>query len=299
MDNARKFSADLAQEYPFEPHYFEQPYGTNSVARQHYLDEGTGPVVVMLHGNPTWSFYFRNCIRHLKKKGFRCIVPDHIGCGLSDKPKDYSYTLEQRIQDTERLLNALKIRQFSLIVHDWGGAIGMGLAVRNSEKVERIAILNSGAYRSEHMPKRIGLLRTFGLGQFLIRGFNLFAWPATFMSVKVPLSSTVKEGFLFPYNSWANRIAVWNFVKDIPMSASHRSYKCLSDIEARLEVLRGKKIGIFWGQEDFCFNDHFLKRWMKIFPEAKTTLYKDAGHYILEDAEKEIIPAISEFLVAQ
>lgn len=299
MDNSQKLSVDLAQEYPFESHYFEQPYGTNSVARQHYLDEGTGPVVVMLHGNPTWSFYFRNCIRDLKKKGFRCIVPDHIGCGFSDKPKKYPYTLEQRIQDTERLLNALKIRQFSLIVHDWGGAIGMGIAVRNSEKVERIAILNSGAYCSEHMPKRIGLLRTFGLGQFLIRGFNLFAWPATFMSVKVPLSSTVKEGFLLPYNSWANRIAVWNFVKDIPMSASHGSYKCLSDIEAKLAVLRGKKIGIFWGQEDFCFNDHFLKRWMGIFPEAKTTLYKDAGHYILEDAEKEIIPAISEFLVAQ
>ena len=299
MDNkSHKHSLALCQEYPFENHYIEQSYGTNSVARQHYLDEGTGPVILMLHGNPTWSFYFRNCIHSLKKMGFRCIVPDHMGCGLSDKPRDYPYTLEQRIEDTERLVTSLNINNFSLLVHDWGGAIGMGLAVRNSEKVERIAILNSGAYLSNHMPRRIGLLRTPGLGQFLIRGLNLFAWPATTMSVEVPLSASVKAGYLFPYGTWAKRIAVWNFVKDIPMKPSDRSYDCLATIEAKLELLKGKKIGIFWGQKDFCFNAHFLKRWTEIFPEAKTVVYKDAGHYILEDAQKEVIPAISEFLVA-
>ena len=149
----------IRAEYSFKSHFFDQPSSEGEPVRQHYLDEGEGMPILMLHGNPTWSFYFRNCVKQLSSKGFRCIVPDHIGCGLSDKPQNYPYTLERRIEDVERLMDHLGIEKMHLIVHDWGGAIGMGFAGRHSDKIDRIAILNSGAFLSKHIPKRIAFLK--------------------------------------------------------------------------------------------------------------------------------------------
>ena len=106
----------------------------------------------MLHGNPTWSFYFRNLVKVMVQAGFRCVVPDHVGCGLSDKPQDYNYTLVQRIEDVESLLDHLKIDQFSLVVHDWGGAIGCGLAGRRPDTLQKLVLLNTGAFRSKLIP---------------------------------------------------------------------------------------------------------------------------------------------------
>lgn len=289
----------LKAEYPFKSHYFEQPAVTADAdpVRQHYCDEGAGVPVLMLHGNPTWSFYFRNCIQHLSSKGFRCIVPDHIGCGLSDKPQNYPYTLERRIEDIERLMDHLGIEKMHLIVHDWGGAIGMGFAERSSDKIDRIAILNSGAFLSKHIPKRIAFLKIPYLGSFLIRALNLFAGPATFMAVQKPLPKTVKAGFLYPYRTWQDRIAVARFVQDIPMHPSHPSYACLEEVEANLTRLKDKPIALYWGEKDFCFNQHFLKRWTEIFPEAEVHPYSDAGHYLLEDASDAVPNALSEFFL--
>jgi len=131
----------LKEAYPFKSHFCDLSYGNGQSAKLHYLDEGTGPVILMLHGNPTWSFYFRNCIHYFKARGFRCIVPDHMGCGLSDKPQDYSYTLERRIEDVQQLLKHTNVERYNLIVHDWGGAIGMGVAVQNPERVDKIALI--------------------------------------------------------------------------------------------------------------------------------------------------------------
>ena len=287
----------IRAEYPFKSHFFEQPSSEGETVRQHYLDEGEGPVIVMLHGNPTWSFYFRNCIQHLSSKGFRCIVPDHIGCGLSYKPQNFPYILERRIQDIERLIDHLGIKKMHLIVHDWGGAIGMGYAGRYPQKIDRIAILNSGAFLSKHIPKRIAFLRTPWLGSFLMRAFNLFAGPAIVMAVQKPLPETAKAGLLYPYRTWQDRIAVARFVQDIPMHPTHPSYECLQTVEANLEHLRGKSIGLFWGEKDFCFNQTFLNRWTEIFPEAEVHPYSDAGHYLLEDASDTVPNALSEFFL--
>jgi haloalkane dehalogenase len=192
-------------------------------------------------------------------------------------------------------MDHLEVEKMHLIVHDWGGAIGMGFAGRHSNKIDRIAILNSGAFLSKHIPKRIAFLRTPWLGSFLMRAFNSFAGPATFMAVQKPLSETAKAGLLYPYRTWQDRIAVARFVQDIPMRATHPSYECLQTVEANLERLRGKSIGLFWGEKDFCFNQHFLKRWTEIFPEAKVHKYPYAGHYVLEDAKEAILNDLANF----
>lgn len=287
-------------EYPFAGNLFDQPATplSEGPVQMHYLDEGTGPVVILLHGNPTWSFYYRDLVLTLVAAGYRCIVPDHVGCGLSDKPRDYSYTLARRIEDVERLVDHLAITEFSLVVHDWGGAIGCGLAGRRPAALQKLVLLNTGAFRSKRIPLRIAAIKVPLFGEAVIRGLNGFAGPAANMSVKIPLSPAVKAGMLWPYRSWADRIAVWNFVKDIPLNQSHRSYETLVEVEAGLKKLADKPVQIVWGGKDFCFNKHFFKRWCELFPNAEVHFHKAHGHYILEDGGRVVTKQIRAFLEA-
>ena len=287
-------------EYPFAGKLFEQPATEKSdiPVRMHYLDEGSGPVVLMLHGNPTWSFYYRNLVKVLIAAGYRCIVPDHIGCGLSDKPSDYPYSLRRRIEDIERLADHLEIDRFSLVVHDWGGAIGCGLAGRRPQALEKLIVLNTAAFCSKRIPLRIAAVKVPVFGEVVIRGFNGFARPAATMAVRLPLSPAVKEGFLWPYRSWADRVAIWNFVKDIPLHQWHPSYTTLLEVEVGLSKLMDKPVQILWGGRDFCFNRHFFRRWCDLFPKATVNLYENCGHYILEDAGDQALTEIRSFLEA-
>ncbi len=289
---AAQLPADIRLEYPYESNTLDLPTGV----KMHYLDQGSGPVVIMLHGNPTWSFYYRNLVEELSSQGFRCIVPDHIGCGLSDKPQDYNYTLEQRIADVETLVDRLDIQTFSLVVHDWGGAIGCGLAGRRPEALDRLVLLNTGAFLSKRIPWRIAAIKIPVIGEFIIRALNGFAGPAATMSVQIPLKPAVKRGFLWPYRSWANRIAVWNFVKDIPLSNSHRSYETLSAVETGLSKIANKPILLVWGAKDFCFSMHFYERFKEFFPKSKSQVFDKCGHYILEDGGSHAWSMIRDFL---
>jgi len=280
----------LRDQYPFQSNFLE----TENV-RLHYLDEGVGDPVVMLHGNPTWSFYYRNLVKALKAD-YRCIVPDHIGMGLSSKPQQYPYRLNTHIDNVERLLTHLGIDQFTLIVHDWGGAIGMGLAARMPERVNRIVVMNTAAFLSKEMPFTLNLCRVPGLGALLIRGFNAFAGLATSMAVRRKMSAEVKAGFLHPYDNWHNRIATLRFVQDIPMRESHPSYRHLQQIESSLAQLKEAPMLICWGERDFVFTDSFLAQWQQRFPDAIVHRYADAGHYVLEDAREEVIEQVGRFL---
>lgn len=283
---------DIRMEYPFASHTIEVAEGTF----MHYIDEGTGPVVLMLHGNPTWSFYFRNLVKELSAKGFRCVVPDHVGCGLSDKPQNYAYTLEQRIRDVELLVNRLGLERYSLVLHDWGGAIGSGLAGKYPEAVDKIVYMNTGAFRSKRIPLRIAAIKIPLIGECIIRALNGFAGPAATMAAKIPLQPAVKRGLLWPYRSWANRVAVWNFVKDIPLRRGHPSYASLLEVEEGLAQLREKPIQLVWGARDFCFSMHFHDRFKQFFPQAESEVYPKFGHYILEDGGLDVCQKISDFL---
>lgn len=295
---ASKLPPEVRIEYPFAGNTIDQPATPSSgkPVKMHYIDEGSGPVVLMLHGNPTWSFYYRNLVKELSAAGYRCVVPDHVGCGLSDKPADYPYTLKRRIEDVERLLDHLGIDRFSLVVHDWGGAIGCGVAGRRADSVEKIVLLNTAAFISKRIPLRIASIKIPFVGEAIIRGLNGFAGPAATMSVEIPLTPAVKAGMLWPYRCWADRVAVWNFVKDIPLREGHPSYATLAEVEAGLAKLASKPIQIVWGGKDFCFNMHFYERWRHIFPDAKLELHRDCGHYILEDGGVRVNEQIKNFL---
>jgi cis-3-alkyl-4-acyloxetan-2-one decarboxylase len=284
----------LQREYPFEPRTFVTPHG----ARMSYLDEGPrgDEAVLMLHGNPTWSFYYRRLVSALSAT-MRCIAPDHIGMGLSEKPQDYPYTLATRIADLEALVASLGLKRVHLVVHDWGGAIGFGFAARHPAMIGRLVILNTAAFASPRLPARIAVCKLPLIGPVIVRGLNGFAGPAATMAMhRRSLSAGEERGYLCPYDSWANRVAVSAFVQDIPMNARHPSWATLMAVELGLVQFRDRPALIVWGGCDFCFNDAFLARWREIYPQATVRRIADAGHYVLEDAAEEAVPAIAEFL---
>jgi cis-3-alkyl-4-acyloxetan-2-one decarboxylase len=284
----------LARLYPFSPASFQTPRG----ARMSYLDEGPrgDEAVLMLHGNPTWSFYYRDLVRDLSP-GIRCIAPDHVGMGLSAKPAGYDYSLASRIADIEALVAGLGLRRVHLVVHDWGGPIGLGLAVRNPGLISRIVIQNTAAFPSTRIPRRIALCRVPVLGEFLVRGLNGFAEPATWMAMATRrLTWDERKGYLHPYGSWADRIGVHRFVRDIPMEKDHPSRATLEEVARGLPRLSGHPKMILWGGRDFCFDGAYLSRWREIYPEARVDPLERVGHYVLEDGGADARKRVTDFL---
>lgn len=278
--------------YPFKSHFL-QIEGLN----YHYLDEGSGPAVVMLHGNPTWSFYYRNLVLGLRDT-HRVIVPDHIGCGLSDKPQDYSYRLENHVKNLTTLLNHLDLPEITLVVHDWGGPIGLGWAVQFPEKINKMVVFNTTAFLSKKFPLRILMCKLPVIGDILIRGCNFFALGAVYMASKnrEKMTAVVKQGYLKPYNSYTNRIANLRFVQDIPLTKNHPSWQYGMSLAAQLDKLSNKPTLICWGDKDFCFTELFLNEWKRRFPRAQVHRFPYAGHYVVEDAIDEIQPLVKNFL---
>jgi haloalkane dehalogenase len=227
----------------------------------------------------------------------RCIAPDHVGMGLSAKPESYEYTLESRIRDIEALVAFLGLRKVHLVVHDWGGAIGLGFAGRHPELIGRIVILNTAAFPSSRIPLRIALCRIPYFGALLVRGLNGFAEAATWMAMASRrLTWDERNGYLYPYGSWAGRVAVHAFVRDIPMEASHVSRQTLEDVAANLPLLGRSEKLVVWGGGDFCFDDGILSRWREIYPDARVERLETAGHYVLEDAGDRATTPIRDFL---
>jgi len=287
----------MDREYPFKSNFLD----LNGL-HYHYLDEGQGEPVVMLHGNPSWSFYYRNLAKSLGSS-YRVIVPDHIGCGLSDKPVDsaYSFTLKQRVDDLEALLDHLSIDQkITLVLHDWGGMIGMAYASRYPERIARLVILNTAAFHlpaDKKFPWALKICRDTRFGAFLVQGFNMFARCAALVGCKRnPLSTELRKAYCSPYDSWQTRIATLRFVQDIPLQPDDAGYDLISDIENGLQRFADRPMLICWGEKDFVFDRHFLTQWQNYFPAAKVHSFADCGHYILEDAKDEVIPLIEEFL---
>ena len=270
--------------------------------RLSYVDEGQGPPVVMVHGNPTWSFYFRTLIQDLKKD-FRVIAPDHIGCGFSDKPgsRRYGYRLEDRTEDLGTLINTLDIKEkITLIVHDWGGMIGLAWALKNLDRVDKLVITNTAGFllpKEKRFPLRLGFIKHLTpLGVPGVLGLNLFSRAALYMAPARPLSREVKKGLTAPYNSWKNRIATLKFVQDIPLKESDPSFKLVQWVDDNLHQLKDFSMLFLWGEKDFVFDKAFLKEWQKRFPHVPCHLFSDAGHYLFEDKPMECLTLIRDFL---
>jgi len=288
--------AELGELYPWTPKTLELADGQTLS----YLDEGpadAAETLLMVHGNPTWSFYYRSLVKEFSPT-HRCVVPDHIGMGLSSKPQDYAYTLATHIQNLDTLCAKLDLQRVTLVVHDWGGAIGTGWALKgeNLSRVERLVILNTAAFRSKRIPFSIDICRIPGFGALAIRGMNAFARAAVIRAAKTKLPAQVARGYTGPYDSWANRISTLRFVEDIPMHPGIPSWEPMLEIEQGLPRLKALPALICWGGEDFCFNDSFLETWKEHLPDAEVHRFADAGHYVLEDARAEVLEKVRAFL---
>ena len=283
--------------YPFKSRYMNL-----DGLKYHFVDEGSGDPIIMIHGNPTWSFYYRNLIKELSPK-FRTIAVDHIGCGLSDKPdiKTYDYRLKSRVNDLKTLLEYLDLKEkLTLVVHDWGGIIGMAYAVKHPERVKRIIIMNTAAFfppGNKKLPLRLRIIRNvYPLASFAVLGFNLFAYSALFMATQKGLAKDIKLGLIAPYNSWKNRIATLKFVQDIPLSEKDPSYSIVKHVDKNLHKLSAIPMLICWGSHDFVFDLSYLSEWQRRFPDSEVHTYSDGGHYILEDEPKKVCLLVKNFL---
>jgi cis-3-alkyl-4-acyloxetan-2-one decarboxylase len=283
--------------FPFSPRYMD-----NGGLRYHYVDEGAGDPVVMVHGNPTWSFYYRRLIDALSPR-YRTLAPDHIGCGLSEKPgiHEYDYTLSRRVADFERFLDRLGVKKnITLVLHDWGGMIGMAWAVRHPERVARIVLMNTAAFfppLGKGLPARLRLIRDAKwVSAPAVLGLNLFAQSALYMAARKPLSHEVKSGLIAPYNSWKNRVATLQFVLDIPVRKTDPAFAMVQSVENRLSALSDIPFLICWGAHDFVFDMDYFNEWRRRFPTAQAHFFADAGHYVLEDAPEQIIGLVKRFM---
>ncbi len=285
---AEQFCLSFREEYPFAHQFLVTPGGA-----LHYVDEGPRDAspILCVHGNPTWSFYYRRLIESCRAEN-RVIALDNLGCGLSDKPQDWSYRLEDHIANLERLVIELDLRDITLVVHDWGGAIGCGFAVRHPQRIARILVMNTAAFPGGRIPSRIRVCRTPLLGSLAVRGFNGFARAAVEMAVENAgvMTPEIRKGYLAPYDSWNHRIAVQRFVEDIPLDPSHPSYATLQSIDSDLRLLRNKPMAIVWGDKDWCFTPAFREQWERRFPLAKQLTFPEAGHYVLEESHERILP---------
>ena len=286
-------------DYPFTPKTFDRGDGI----RLNYLDEGDADAepVLMIHGNPSWSYYWRHLVLGLRDS-YRCIVPDHIGMGLSDKPDDsrYQYTLQSRVDDLDKLVASLGLNgRITLAVHDWGGMIGFAWALKNPERIARLVILNTSSFplpKTKKLPWQIALGRVPLLGAVLIRGFNFFARGAADLGVMTPIDRASRKALLSPYDSWTSRRAVHRFVQDIPLKPGDKAWALVAAAERQLPNYRQLPTFIGWGLQDFVFDQDFLAHFVKELPNATQKIYGDAGHYVLEDKYAELVPAIRQFL---
>jgi haloalkane dehalogenase len=289
-------AASWAAEYPFASNWLDVGQSGDPLWL-HYLDEGPrdAPVVVLLHGNPTWSFYWRKLVVALRGT-HRCIVPDHLGCGLSDRPQGWPYRLAGHIENLEKLLAHLRVDRFSLVLHDWGGAIGMGVATERLAAIDKIVVTNTAAFRSEDIPLSIAACRIPVFGTLAVLGLNGFARAATVRAVERRLTPAARAGLLAPYGNAHDRLATLRFVEDIPMKASHPSWARLARVEEKLPLLTGKPMLLLWGDADFCFTPKFRATWQRHFPQAAVHAWSDVGHYVMEDAHERVLPLATAFL---
>ena len=267
----------------------------------HYVDEGptdgSAASILCVHGNPTWSFYYRSIVARFRET-HRVVAVDHVGCGLSDKPQQYKYTLAQHTSNLVRLIDSLDLKNVTLVVHDWGGAIGLGAAVSRTERFRNVMVLNTAAFPPPYVPRRIAACRIPLLGSWAIRYLNAFAQAAITMAIdRLPkLSDNAREGLLVPYDSPKNRVAIDGFVRDIPMTPKHSTWNVLVELERNLPKLSGLPIRFVWGMRDWCFRPECMERMNLAWPNATRRELDDVGHYVMEEASAEVLEELQKLM---
>jgi cis-3-alkyl-4-acyloxetan-2-one decarboxylase len=296
--------------WPYEPNWFDSPDG-----RLHYVDEGPrdGRPVVMLHGNPTWGYLYRNFIPSLVGAGHRAIVPDHLGFGRSDKPDDPElYRVPRHAKRLDALLESLDLGGATVVPQDWGGPIGLFWATRHPERVDGLFILNTYAHgwkpealppgkEEVPLPLPLRLFRMPGVGEVLVKGLDAFKRGFLFGQGVVHrerLTPTVKRAYRAVHGSWSERTPILVFPREIPVTGKGPVVAMTTEIEERLKQhFRSKPVHITWGMKDPAFVPAYLDTlWLDTFPDARVTKLEDAGHYLQEDAHERIVPELVSFV---
>ena len=276
------------QLFPFDSHFADV-----EGARVHYIDEGAGPVVVCLHGNPTWSFLYRHIVRGLSDR-FRCIALDYPGFGLSTAPPGYGYTAAEHARVVQGFVEQLDLRDMTLMVQDWGGPIGFSVATRQPERFRAFVIGNTWAWpvagdrTFEWFSKILGSEAAGGL---LVKRADIFV--NLFMRGGIrrkKLSPAERAMYKRPHPNPQSRVPVHVMPREIL-----GAHALLADVERGLERVAGKPALIVWGDKDQAFREPQRRRWERTFANHRTVVLRGAAHYIQEDAPDEIVAAIKDW----
>ena len=291
-DRRQALSPAVQELYPWDGRVFTHPDGV----KQHVIDVGEGETLLFVHGNPTWSFYWRTLIEPLSKH-YRCVAVDHVGMGLSDKPQDWAYELRNHQENLARIVRALDLTDVTLVVHDWGGPIGYGAAVAMPERFRRFVVFNTLSQFGE-FPLSIKSTRWPIVGPLAVRGFNAFLKFALKKGTSKPerYEGAVGEGYLAPHGNWADRVAIQRFVDDIPMEEVHPTAWARTELRDGIEALNGRPHLVIWGKQDFVFHHFFLDAWKETVPDAEVIEIEDANHFVVEDAHERIVPWVQDWL---
>lgn len=309
---AREIDWTFEGTWPYEPKWFDSPDG-----RMHYVDVGPsdGRPVVMVHGNPTWGYLYRNFIGPVVEAGCRAIVPDHLGFGRSDKPSDPAlYTVPRHAERLEMLLESLDLSGAVVVPQDWGGPTSLYWATQHPERIAGLFILNTFAhgFRPEILPEGrdevplplpLRLFRTPGVGEVMVKGLDAFKRGFLFgqgITKKERMTDVVKRAYTDVHSGWRDRTAILVFPREIPVNGEGPVVAMNTEIERRMEEhFRSKPVHICWAMKDVAFLPTYLDTlWLHTFPDAGVTRIEDAGHYLQEDAHEIITPELTRFLTA-
>jgi pimeloyl-ACP methyl ester carboxylesterase len=292
LDDARVFGGGLGELWPFAPRFLEL-----DGAFLHFVDEGPrdAPVILCVHGNPTWSFQWREVLMRMRGR-YRVVALDHMGMGLSERPHDWSDTLAAHQAGLEALIEHLDLRDITLAVHDWGGPIGLGVAARQPDRFRRFLITNTCVWPEAQLPATLAVGRLPFLGPFLTGGLGLMNRLLASTTTTKGLSPEVAEGYLAPYRTAGRRRTVAAFVRAIPRGPGHENHEALAAVDASLPALRTKPTTLVWGMQDWVFTPTILRGWRERMPRAEVRAIEGAGHLVMEDAGAEVLDALRDLL---
>jgi haloalkane dehalogenase len=271
-------------EYPFESHRLDVGAG-----RLHYLDEGRGAPILMVHGTPTWSFLYRHLVKALRGR-YRCVVPDHLGFGLSDRPAQWSYRPQDQARNLARLVETLGLKDFTLIVHDFGGPIGLSYAIEHPERVSRLVLFNTWMWSLEDdwRIRLIGRILGGRLGRVLYErlGFSVRVMLRRAIADRSRYTPAIEQHYLQPLDGHAT----WVYARELLGSSAW--YDALWRRRARLAPIPAL---LAWGMKDPAFAA-FLPRWREVFDLAQVIELPDCGHAPPEERAPELLPFLVQFL---
>jgi haloalkane dehalogenase len=277
-------------EYPFTHRFASLRDG-----RLHYVDEGTGDPVVCSHGTPTWSFEYRHVIRAVSDH-HRCIAPDHLGFGLSDRPSGASYSPEAHAARFREFVDGLGLDRFALVVHDFGGPIAMPLALDG--RVTKLVVMNSWMWPFDDDPAMARRARMVSgrLGRWLYRRANAslrLIMPSAYGNRK-RLTPRIHRHYLEPFRQPDDRVLVLYALAKALLGSS-RNY---ADLQRRSSALASIPTLVIWGMKDSAFRPAQLNRWRALLPHANVAELPDAGHWPHEEAPSEVAELVEQFLAA-